>query len=307
MTGPGPVAAGSESADAGRFGRAVRLPRGWLSEKLSLHARVTLLAAVAGGLAVALVSLAAYLTVRQQMYSNLDGNLLDRAHSAAGQDVLTDPDQILRVPASALGAADVRIALLDVSPVDGSVRVYTSSRAGVPPIGNAEAAVAAHDSPESVRTVNVSGHPYRVVAVQVLQEDVTRGFVLAQSLAPTNRTLHNLGVVLWAVGALGVLGAALAGNAIARSGLRPVAELTSAAEQIARTGRLEPIPVVGNDEIARLSQAFNAMLGALAQSQERQRRLVGDAGHELRTPLTSIRTNLDLLAQADQRGGLSEQ
>jgi two-component system sensor histidine kinase MprB len=46
------------------------------------------------------------------------------------------------------------------------------------------------------------------------------------------------------------------------------------------------------------------MLGALAQSRDRQRRLVGDAGHELRTPLTSVRTNLDLLAQADKRGGL---
>ncbi len=305
MTGPDSVAAGNESADAGRFGRAVRLPRGWLSEKLSLHARVTLLAAVAGGLAVALVSLAAYLTVRQQMYSNLDSNLLDRAQSAVEQGVLTRPDQIRGVPATALGAADVLIGLAEVDPIDGSLGVYTFSRATAPPIGGAEAAVAMRDASESVRTTAVSGHPpYRVVAVQVPGLN-QRAFVLAQSLGPTNRTLHNLGVVLWAVGALGVIGAALAGNAIARSGLRPVAELTGAAEQIARTGRLEPIPVVGNDEIARLSQAFNAMLGALAQSQERQRRLVGDAGHELRTPLTSIRTNLDLLVQADQRGGLS--
>jgi two-component system sensor histidine kinase MprB len=63
--------------------------------------------------------------------------------------------------------------------------------------------------------------------------------------------------------------------------------------------------VTGSDEISRLAQAFNAMLVALARSQDRQRRLVGDAGHELRTPLTSIRTNLDLLAQADKRGGLA--
>ena len=41
------------------------------------------------------------------------------------------------------------------------------------------------------------------------------------------------------------------------------------------------------------------MLAALAASRDRQRRLVADAGHELRTPLTSLRTNLDLLAQAD--------
>jgi two-component system sensor histidine kinase MprB len=40
------------------------------------------------------------------------------------------------------------------------------------------------------------------------------------------------------------------------------------------------------------------MLTSLAASRARQRQLVADAGHELRTPLTSLRTNLDLLAQA---------
>ena len=40
---------------------------------------------------------------------------------------------------------------------------------------------------------------------------------------------------------------------------------------------------------------------SLAASRDRQRRLVADAGHELRTPLTSLRTNLDLLPQADAR------
>ena len=43
------------------------------------------------------------------------------------------------------------------------------------------------------------------------------------------------------------------------------------------------------------------MLAALAESRDRQNRLVADAGHELRTPLTSLRTNLDLLAQSDAR------
>ena len=44
------------------------------------------------------------------------------------------------------------------------------------------------------------------------------------------------------------------------------------------------------------------MLGALANSQEQQRRLVTDAGHELRTPLTSLRTNLELLIQSRKPG-----
>ena len=37
------------------------------------------------------------------------------------------------------------------------------------------------------------------------------------------------------------------------------------------------------------------MLRALAESRERQARLVADAGHELKTPLTSLRTNVGLL------------
>jgi two-component system sensor histidine kinase MprB len=47
------------------------------------------------------------------------------------------------------------------------------------------------------------------------------------------------------------------------------------------------------------------MLGALAASQEQQRRLVADAGHELRTPLTSMRTNLELLIAVSRPGAPS--
>lgn len=44
------------------------------------------------------------------------------------------------------------------------------------------------------------------------------------------------------------------------------------------------------------------MLRALAESRERQTRLVADAGHELRTPLTSLRTNIELLMAASAPG-----
>jgi two-component system sensor histidine kinase MprB len=83
-----------------------------------------------------------------------------------------------------------------------------------------------------------------------------------------------------------------------------VRRLSAAAEHIARTDELKPIAVTGDDELASLATSFNAMLASLAASRDRQRRLIADAGHELRTPLTSLRTNLELLAQADRRGGL---
>jgi two-component system sensor histidine kinase MprB len=105
------------------------------------------------------------------------------------------------------------------------------------------------------------------------------------------------------LGAAGVIAAGMAGWAVARNGLRPVRRLTASAEHIARTEDLTPLPVEGDDEIARLAKAFNQMLTALSASRDRQRQLVADAGHELRTPLTSLRTNLDLLTQADDPGG----
>ncbi len=108
--------------------------------------------------------------------------------------------------------------------------------------------------------------------------------------------------MLLAVGGIGVVIAAIAGGMVARTGLRPVGRLTEAAERVARTDDLRPIPVFGSDELARLTEAFNMMLRALAESRDRQARLVADAGHELRTPLTSLRTNVELLMASSSPG-----
>ena len=166
-----------------------------------------------------------------------------------------------------------------------------------------EIAVAQGERSYTCRTITTADGDFRVAAVPSNEPGVA--LVLAQSLDSNRYTLEKLGFVLFVFGALGVIGAALAGWGVARNGLRPVRRLTEAAEEIARTEQLDPIDVEGNDEIARLASAFNAMLAALSASRDRQRQLVADAGHELRTPLTSLRTNLDLLTQADQRGGLS--
>ena len=126
--------------------------------------------------------------------------------------------------------------------------------------------------------------------------------LISKSLQPTNAVMTKLQWVLLAVGGIGVVIAAVAGGMVARTGLRPVGRLTEAAERVARTDDLRPIPVFGSDELARLTEAFNMMLRALTESRERQARLVADAGHELRTPLTSLRTNVELLMASSSPG-----
>jgi two-component system sensor histidine kinase MprB len=147
----------------------------------------------------------------------------------------------------------------------------------------------------SLRTVNQQ----RVLALHLPSDS---SLLISKSMEPTGKVLNRLGTILLIVGGLGMAIAAIAGGTVARTGLRPVARLTQAAERVARTDDLRPIPVHGSDELARLTEAFNMMLNALAESRERQARLVSDAGHELRTPLTSLRTNVELLMASMEPG-----
>ena len=108
--------------------------------------------------------------------------------------------------------------------------------------------------------------------------------------------------------ALGVLGggalALLAGLAVARRAMEPIAGLTRGAKEIARTR--DPglsLPTArAEDELADLSRTLAEMLARLDEAHSetetalaRQREFVADASHELRTPLTSILANLELL------------
>jgi two-component system sensor histidine kinase MprB len=266
-------------------------------DQLSLRSRVGLLAALVAALAVVLVSAAAFVTVRVNILQTLDANLLQRA-SAAAQSELADPQQLATIPTEVLGAGDIRLALYLAT----NQAISAEGAASAPPLGVDELAVARGEEESSARTATVGGVPYRVVAVQA---GPGQALVIAQRLDATQQVLTKLGVALPVVGGLGVLVAAFAGVAVARAGLRPVDRLTAATERVAATGDLRPIPVEGSDELARLTASFNEMLGALAASQEQQRRLVADAGHELRTPLTSMRTNLELLAAASRPGAPS--
>ena len=259
-------------------------------DRVSLRARISILAATVAAVVVVIVSAAAFFVVRANVLATLDANLLQRATAAAQGGI--DPRVLTQVPPQFLGAADIKLAFFFA---DGT---YASASAP-PPLGPDELGVARGEESQSVRTASLPGATYRVVAVPAGDD---QALVIAQRLDPTQQVLTGLAVTLPLVGAIGVLLAALAGVAVARTGLRPVDRLTAATERIATTGDLHPIPVDGTDELARLTRSFNAMLGALAASQEQQRRLVADAGHELRTPLTSMRTNLELLAAANQPG-----
>jgi signal transduction histidine kinase len=77
--------------------------------------------------------------------------------------------------------------------------------------------------------------------------------------------------------------------------LRPVEELRAEVADITASDldRRLPEPEV-EDEIGRLANTMNEMLGRLQTAHERQRRFVGDAAHELRSPVANILTQLEV-------------
>ncbi|MCL2198827.1 MAG: HAMP domain-containing histidine kinase [Defluviitaleaceae bacterium] len=64
-------------------------------------------------------------------------------------------------------------------------------------------------------------------------------------------------------------------------------------------------PPQSKDELARLANSFNNMLGKLNRSFEQQKLFSQNAAHELKTPLTAILTNIEVL-QMDERPSQEE-
>ncbi len=149
-------------------------------------------------------------------------------------------------------------------------------------------------------------HGYRVEARPVQISPTGAGvLVYARPVSATDATAAKVRFFLF----FGVIGgsvlALLAGLALARRAMAPIAELTAAAREIERTrdpSMRMPQPEA-DDEVRELARTLEGMLEALdtartetEASLQRQREFVADASHELRTPLTSVLANLELLA-----------
>lgn len=87
----------------------------------------------------------------------------------------------------------------------------------------------------------------------------------------------------------GILLAVVLSTLLARRLTRPIGELASATARVAAGEADVAVPVRGEDELAALGRAFNAMAGDLGRARAAQRRFLESVSHELRTPLTAIR------------------
>ena len=264
---------------------------------MTLRNRVSVVAALGVLVVVAAVSGVLYLSYAASLHSRVDPALVDAAQQAAGiaqrvkQSAATDK-RSGNDPALDL---TVTVGSIEVQLFPGPVDAGQSTRFG--PLDGRDVAVAERTEPAYFAERRDGGQLFRVYTAagpgpSSIPLVRTSRAVNADDAALRTAALLLAALTVAAAGVTYSVARLTAGRV-----LRPIAELTAAAEHVAATRDLSArLGATGTkDEVGRLGLSFDTMLAALHDSVTAQRQLVADASHELRTPLTSLTTNLDLL------------
>jgi signal transduction histidine kinase len=261
---------------------------------VTLRNRISAAAAVGVLLVVAAVSTVLYFSYAASLHSRVDGTLVDAAQQAAriGQGIKQSASDSRSRPNF---HEPVTVGSVAIQLFPDPVRARQPTPFG--PLDSRDVAVAEHQEPAYFADARDGGQQFRIYTAP-LPAGPGGGLVRTSRAANADDgALRNAALLL---AGLTVAAAGLTyGAARLTAGriLRPIAELTAAAEHVTQTRDLTArFDSTGtNDEVGRLGSSFATMLAALHESLIAQRQLVADASHELRTPLTSLTTNLDLL------------
>jgi two-component system sensor histidine kinase BaeS len=122
------------------------------------------------------------------------------------------------------------------------------------------------------------------------------GVVLVQKVADARSAGSQVGLRLLVALIAGLVVAALTGVLLARRLARPLQHAAGAARRLSTGARDVRLVPEGPAEVAAVADALNALSGALATSEGRQREFLLSISHELRTPLTAVKGYAEALA-----------
>jgi heavy metal sensor kinase len=119
------------------------------------------------------------------------------------------------------------------------------------------------------------------------------------SMQPAKNALNQFRRTLLLLIPLGIFTAGLAGWWATRLALRPVVQLSRAANDISASDLKRRLPLRGtNDELDQLATAFNGVLSRLEQAVRQVRDFTANISHELRTPLAALRGEAEVTLSA---------
>jgi heavy metal sensor kinase len=152
-------------------------------------------------------------------------------------------------------------------------------------------------------TLVIQGAPLRFLSQNI---EVAGHAYAVQVAAPLHEVQEGLRDLIWILLATAPLVLALAsmgGYWMSQRALAPVDAITLEAKAIGADNLSQrlAVPKTG-DELQRLSETLNQMMGRLDEAFQRITRFTADASHELRTPLALMRTTAELALRGQQSG-----
>ncbi len=259
--------------------------------RLSIRLRITLAFAIVMAVLLTALGMFVYLRFQAQLDETINNGLISRA-----QDVGT---LVGRSGGSLKGGGNLAGEDTFAQVLTPEGKVYGATASGLSHgslLSGPELARATHgpirvDRPD----VEAVEGPARLFAKPIATSQGTLVVLTGASLDDRHDALSNLRTVLLIGGPVALLLASLAGYLVAFGALRPVEAMRRRAAEIsaAEPGERLPLPEA-RDELRRLGETLNGMLGRLEAALERERTFVDDASHELRTPLALHKTELEL-------------
>jgi heavy metal sensor kinase len=241
-------------------------------------------------------SLFLFLSLRE----DFDHNLLEDLETIEGM-LAKEPNGGISLRSGHPDAAEPRVGhFIEVWSPEGSL-LYRSAALQDQTLGGPPTAdEGPHDAiPFTARLSN--GTRVRLASGVYHVEDRRVVVRVAYSQEALWRELGEFGEVLLLGFPIAVLLAGFGGYALARKALSPIDSMATQAKKISADKLGDRLSVENpEDELGKLGNVFNEMLGRLQAAFDQLRRFTADASHELRTPLTAIRSVGEVALQ-DQR------
>jgi signal transduction histidine kinase len=265
--------------------------------RLGLRSRVTVLFALGGLVVAALLAVITLAITRQALLSN-------RADTA--QDVVFG--NATRVASRLTSDLDSQVAQAVLDTLNTSAGSRPLLEIG-DTTRSLDESFTRDDLPSSLQTLvrqgevarirtSVQDTPAIVYAIPIDGFDEEVYYYEAVPLGEVEDTLGTLQYVLLGGALIVAAFAALAGRFAASGALRPLREVSEAAEAIAG-GRLDTrLDPQGDEDLVSLAASFNEMAGGLEERIQRDARFASEVSHELRSPLMTLTASVEVLENA---------